>query len=87
MHFAALEKVKGRLEKEGHTVYTYNVDVADRHNIYKNAELVKSELGQVDLLINNAGIVSGHTFLDNPDEMVEQTFKVNTLAHYWVRKN
>lgn len=83
--FSAIEKVRERLHKEGHKLYTYVVDVTDRQNVYKNAELVKNEVGPVDILINNAGIVAGHTFLDIPDDMIEKTFQVNVISHYWVK--
>ena len=37
------------------------------------------------VLVNNAGIVTGKKFFDSPDNMVDLTFKVNTMAHFWVR--
>lgn len=80
-----MESLKERIESDGFEAYTYVVDVADRHNVYKNAELVKSDIGPVDLLINNAGIVCGQTLLDIPDNMIEKTFQVNIMSHYWVK--
>ncbi|KAK9727514.1 short chain dehydrogenase [Popillia japonica] len=82
----AMVKVKDNLEKEGHQAYCYTVDVTDRKNVYKNADLVKQEVGVVDILINNAGIVCGNTFLDIPDYMIEKTFQVNILSNYWTVK-
>lgn len=58
--------------------------MTDRENVYKYAEIVKSDIGPIDILINNAGIVCGQTFLEIPDYMIEKTFKVNILSHYWV---
>ena len=46
---------------------------------------VRSEVGDVTILINNAGIVTGKKFYDIPDHMAELTFQVNTIAHLWVR--
>ena len=46
---------------------------------------MKQEVGDVTVLINNAGIVTGKRFNDCPDDLVELTFKVNTVAHFWVR--
>lgn len=51
--------------------------------MYKYAALAK-DVCSVDILINNAGIVCGETLLDIPDEMIEKTFQVNILSHYWV---
>ena len=36
------------------------------------------------ILVNNAGVVTGRRLMDTTDEDVERTFRVNTLAHYWV---
>lgn len=39
---------------------------------------------QITMLINNAGVVSGRALLDTPDELIERSFNVNVLAHFWV---
>lgn len=38
------------------------------------------------MLINNAGVVSGRALLDTPDHLIERSFNVNVLAHFWVSK-
>lgn len=45
---------------------------------------MKRDVGDVDILVNNAGIVTGKKFLDCPDHMIQKTFEVNTIAHFWV---
>ncbi|KAB0792867.1 hypothetical protein PPYR_14826 [Photinus pyralis] len=82
----AVEALRLRFYNEGMELQSYIVDVTDRHSVYKHANLVKSDLGPVDILINNAGIVTGRTFLDIPDDMVEKTFQVNVISHYWTIK-
>ncbi|KAJ3653507.1 hypothetical protein Zmor_012756 [Zophobas morio] len=82
----ALEKVQEKIESQGHKVHTYPVDISDRANVYKYADIVKSDVGPVDIILNNAGIVCGQTFLEIPDHMIEKTFKVNILSHYWTIK-
>ncbi|XP_060521529.1 short-chain dehydrogenase/reductase family 16C member 6 [Cylas formicarius] len=81
-----MEELKSNLDKEGLKIHTYPVDLADRQNIYKYAEIVKQDIGPVDIVINNAGIVCGQTFLEIPDYMIEKTYKVNTLSCYWTTK-
>lgn len=39
---------------------------------------------QITMLINNAGVVSGRALLDTPDDLIERSFNVNVLAHFWV---
>ena len=70
-------------EAASEKLFTYNVDLSNRDSIYDNAEKVKTEAGLVDILINNAGIVSGKPFLECTDEQIELTMKVNIMAHFW----
>ena len=45
---------------------------------------VKQDIGDVTILVNNAGIVTGRKIMDVPDDKAELTFQVNTTAHFWV---
>lgn len=65
-------------------VYTYTCDVGKRENVYTTAERVRKEVGEVSVLVNNAGVVSGHHLLECPDELIERTMMVNCHAHFWV---
>ncbi|NXR93437.1 RDH10 dehydrogenase, partial [Hypocryptadius cinnamomeus] len=65
-------------------VYTYTCDVGKRENVYMTAERVRKEVGEVSVLVNNAGVVSGHHLLECPDELIERTMMVNCHAHFWV---
>lgn len=56
----------------------------DKSQIQSAAARVKTEVGEVNILINNAGVVSGKKLLDTPDVLVQRTFDVNLLAHFWV---
>ncbi|KAK2859424.1 hypothetical protein Q5P01_004044 [Channa striata] len=67
-------------------VYTYVCDVGKRESVYSTAEKVRREVGEVDILINNAGVVSGHHLLECPDELIERTMVVNCHAHFWTTK-
>ena len=78
-----LIRVKDELLKKNIKVSTHICDLALRDQVYNTA----SQIGQVDILINNAGIVTGKYFLDAPDELIEKTFQVNTLAHFWLVKS
>jgi all-trans-retinol dehydrogenase (NAD+) len=67
----------------GYKVTTYHCDVSDRDRVYGLAEKVKKDVGKIDIIINNAGVVSGKPFLECSDEQLEQTLRVNVLAHFW----
>ncbi|KAM6947911.1 LOW QUALITY PROTEIN: retinol dehydrogenase 10 [Lycodopsis pacificus] len=62
----------------------YTVDVTNRDDVYRSAELVRKDLGRdVPMLVNNAGAVAGERMLDCPDELIERTMKVNCHALFW----
>ncbi|XP_061457331.1 retinol dehydrogenase 10 isoform X1 [Rhineura floridana] len=67
-------------------VHTYTCDVSKRENVYTTAERVRKEVGEVSVLVNNAGVVSGHHLLECPDELIERTMMVNCHAHFWTTK-
>ncbi|XP_045570541.1 short chain dehydrogenase/reductase family 16C, member 5a isoform X1 [Salmo salar] len=81
-------KETSRLVKEkGVTkVHYYLCDCSDKAEVYRVADQVKREVGDVSILINNAGIVTGRKFMDAPDSLIEKTFEVNTMAHFWTYK-
>lgn len=78
-----IEELRSKKDKVGQCFH-YQVDISNRFRVYEAAERVKREVGNVSILVNNAGIVQGKRFLELSDEMVVKTFDVNTLAHFWV---
>ncbi|CAD7079224.1 unnamed protein product [Hermetia illucens] len=64
----------------------YVVDISKKEDVYKAADQVRRDVGDVTLLINNAGVVSGRLLLDTPDHLIERSFNVNVMAHFWTTK-
>jgi all-trans-retinol dehydrogenase (NAD+) len=82
-----LEKVLAELKEDGgYTAHGFRCDVSRRQEVYRRAEESRSAVGPIDILINNAGVVSGRSLLELPDEKIEATFAVNTLALFWTTK-
>ena len=50
------------MAKHGYTFHAYQVDVSDFDSCQKLLEQVKADIGNVDILINNAGITKDTTF-------------------------
>ncbi|KAM3841715.1 epidermal retinol dehydrogenase 2 isoform 1-T3 [Vipera latastei] len=67
-------------------VHDYICDCSKRQEVYQVADQVKKEVGDVGILINNAGIITGRMFLDTPDMLLDKTIQVNTMAHFWTVK-
>lgn len=82
-----VEETADLCSKLGAKAYAYVVDCSKRNDIYTAAEKVKSQVGDVDILINNAGVVFGVEFLNSKDDQIEKTFEVNILAHFWTTKS
>lgn len=78
-----LAGVRESLETSGGRVAVYRCDVANRENVYAVGRQVLDSQGPVDILINNAGVVTGKPLLEASDGAIERTFAVNTLAHFW----
>jgi short-subunit dehydrogenase len=62
----------------------YRCDVSNREEVFKVAKKVKKEVGDVTILINNAGVGIVKTFLNYSNDEVTRTINVNLIAHYWV---
>ncbi|KAG8593632.1 hypothetical protein GDO81_000910 [Engystomops pustulosus] len=82
-----IEETAEECRKLGAKTFTFVVDCSKRNEIYAAAEEVKTTIGDVDILINNAGVVFGVEFLELQDHQIEKTFDVNILAHFWITKS
>lgn len=76
------EAVRTEIEAAGGAATVGVIDVADRAAVAAAAEAT----GAIDVLINNAGVVTGADLLDATDEAIVRTFDVNTLALYWTTR-
>ncbi|KAG1663660.1 Retinol dehydrogenase 10-B [Nymphon striatum] len=69
-------------EAEGAEAHPYVCDVTNNDAITKIANDVKKDVGPVDILINNAGIVQGKSFMETTEEDLRKTFAVNTFLTF-----
>jgi len=78
-----LEALCQEIRAKGGDAQGFVVDLCDRASTQVTCAEVLASRGGVDVLINNAGIVSGKTLLECSDEAIERTFQVNALALFW----
>ncbi|MGW5381611.1 SDR family NAD(P)-dependent oxidoreductase [Nocardia sp. NPDC003963] len=82
----ALRDTAAELTAAGGTVHTYAVDVSDSASVASAAASVRAEVGEIDVLVNNAGIVRGNTYFwettDRGD--IDKTMAINALAPMYV---
>ncbi len=79
----ALERAKEEFESLHLTVKTYAFDVSDAAAVRENAGKVRADLGEVDILDNNVGIVFKGDFLEMSEEKLNKSVDVNFKAYMW----
>ncbi len=81
---ANLEKVANELSEYGVNVTMATADVSDNESVLAAVEHIKSELGPIDILINNAGIGKFGKFLELSPEEFKNIIDVNLMGVYYV---
>uniref|UniRef100_A0A8C9A2D6 Estradiol 17-beta-dehydrogenase 11 n=1 Tax=Prolemur simus TaxID=1328070 RepID=A0A8C9A2D6_PROSS len=81
-----IEETAAECKRLGARVHAYVVDCSNREDIYSSAKKVKTEVGDVSILVNNAGVVYTSDLFAAQDPQIEKTFEVNVLAHFWTTK-
>lgn len=71
------EELVKLLRAEGCEVIAVQADVSDRAAVNAMVERCEKELGQITLLVNNAGVAGMALFQDVTDEMWDRYFSVN----------
>ena len=81
-----IRAVADEIREAGRKAHPYVVDCSKKEEVYRAAAQVREEVGNVAVLINNAGIAPEKAFIngDLKDEEIERTYAVNALALYWV---
>lgn len=83
---ANLEKAAEELKAFGVKVSVVAADVKDLTAVERAVQSVKGELGQIDILINNAGIGGFAGFLEQSPEEWENIVQVNLMGVYNVTR-
>lgn len=76
------DAVRDEIRARGGRAESARVDVSERDAVAAAAQAT----GSVDVLVNNAGVVTGRRLVDADEEQIERTFRVNTLSLYWVTR-
>lgn len=65
-------------------IYGFNVDVSNIEQIQESAKKFKQEIGVVDVLINNAGIIVGKYFSEHSVSDISKTMEINAIAPMYI---
>ncbi|HZS92116.1 MAG TPA: SDR family oxidoreductase [Chloroflexota bacterium] len=77
INFAGLEETAQQVRGLGRRVVVQEMDVRDRTRVEHLVNSTLDELGGLDILVANAGIGSGHAFLEETDEQYDELMGVN----------
>jgi short-subunit dehydrogenase len=81
---AAIESTVKELSSLG-TVYGFKADVSSPESIDKACEATKAACGDVDILINNAGIITNNKiFAEQTDKDIDRTIDIDTKGAMYV---
>ena len=78
-----IDETMSELSKKGE-LFGFVVDVSDIQQIQETAKKVKQEIGKVNVLINNAGIVVGKYFHEHTTTDITKTMAINANAPMYV---
>ncbi|KAF7476313.1 Hypothetical predicted protein [Marmota monax] len=81
-----VEETATECQKLGATVHAFVVDCSSREEIYSSMNQIKKEVGDVTIVVNNAGAIYPADLLSTKDEEITKTFEVNILGHFWFQQ-
>lgn len=70
------------LRQAGHQAMAIQADVASSADVARMFDETEQQLGKVDVLVNNAGILKVLPLAQHSDELFEQTFAINTRGTF-----
>ncbi len=82
-----LRKTADQLAQKCNNVYHQVVDIRNTDKMDEAADDLKSKIGAVDILINNAGVVVGKPFNLHSREDIDFTMEVNTMGMMHMTRN
>ncbi|KAH8665958.1 short chain dehydrogenase/reductase [Tricladium varicosporioides] len=65
-------------------IHHYTADVSSPSSISSIASEIRMNHGDPTVLINNAGVATFRTVLDESEDAIKRTFEVNALGMFWV---
>ncbi|MEL0455833.1 gluconate 5-dehydrogenase [Flavobacteriaceae bacterium SZ-1-7] len=82
-----LDKAVAEYKSEGLNVYGYLFDVTDESQVIENINKIEKEVGQIGILVNNAGIIKRTPLEDMEVSDFEQVIKVDLVSPFIMSKH
>jgi len=81
-----LSQTEKELKTFGKRIQIYRCDVSLRNQIEQTADRIKTDFISTDILINNAGVVTGKSILDISFEDLKRNLDINLMAVIWMTR-
>lgn len=65
-------------------MYFHRCDVSNRDDVLEVARKIKIEVGDITVLVNNAGIMPTHPIEQHTHQEISKIMDINVMAHFWV---
>lgn len=79
---ADADALAAEIRQAGGRAATVRADVSKAADVRAMFDQVEADLGRIDVLVNNAGVLKLQTLADTTDEQYDQTFDINTRGTF-----
>ncbi len=78
------ENVTRKIRDNGGAAFSYQCDITNREAVEELHKKILEEIGDVTILVNNAGVRLVRPFLHYKDEQIERTINTNLYGQIWM---
>jgi len=82
-----LNEIKKNIIENGGEAEYFVCDITDYKQVNKTTEKIIEKFGNIDILVNGAGIWTSDEFEENNPELIEKAFKVNSIGPIYMTKS
>ena len=79
-----LKSLRAEIESDGGSAHVVTVDVTDVHSIRAAVAHAETEMGTLDILVNNSGVSTTQKLIDVSEEDYDYVFDTNTRGAFFV---
>jgi NAD(P)-dependent dehydrogenase (short-subunit alcohol dehydrogenase family) len=79
-----LKTLRAEIESDGGDAHVVTVDVTDVHSIKAAIAHAETEMGTLDILVNNSGVSTTHRLTDVSEDEYDYIFDTNTKGAFFV---
>lgn len=82
-----LDKAVEEYQNEGLTAHKYMFDVTDEEQVKENIDKIEKEVGPIDILINNAGIIKRIPVVEMEEKDFSEVMRINLNGTFLMSKH